>query len=243
MAHTGLGPEVEDVETETFFLHLFQNELIDSGGPGKYRGGTGVESALVLYHMPRAVVSSMGATTRVLIGQGLFGGYPPPAVPGIHVVGSDVLEKLGAGEALPRDFRELAEQRTLKGQYRFERTARPSRMISKGDLVSVIASGGAGYGDVLERDPTLVACDVREQRVSPRAAAEIYCVVLDPASGEADLEETTKRRAEARQARLARGKPWAEFMVQWSKQKPPEDMLSCYGSWPDGKPVRPVVRL
>ena len=116
-------------------------------------------------------------------------------------------------------------------------------MISKGDLVSVIASGGAGYGDVLERDPTLVACDVREQRVSPRAAAEIYCVVLDPASGEADLEETTKRRAEARQARLARGKPWAEFMVQWSKQKPPEDMLSCYGSWPDGKPVRPVVRL
>jgi acetophenone carboxylase len=243
MAHTGLGPEVEDVETETFFLHLFQNELIDSGGPGKYRGGTGVESALVLYHMPRAVVSSMGATTRVLIGQGLFGGYPPPAVPGIHVVGSDVLEKLGAGEALPRDFRELAEQRTLKGQYRFERTARPSRMISKGDLVSVIASGGAGYGDVLERDPTLVACDVREQRVSPRAAAEIYCVVLDLASGEADLEETTKRRAEARQARLARGKPWAEFMVQWSKQKPPEDMLSCYGSWPDGKSVRPVVRL
>jgi acetophenone carboxylase len=243
MAHTGLGPDVEDVETETFFLHLFQNELIDSGGPGKYRGGTGVESALVLYHMPRAVVSSMGATTRVLIGQGLFGGYPPPAVPGIHVVGSDALEKLGAGEALPRDFRELAEKRAIKGQYRFERTARPSRMIGKGDLISVIASGGAGYGDVLERDPSLVARDVREQRVSPDAAAEIYCVALDPGSGEADLEETARRRAQARQARLARGKPWAEFMVQWSKQKPPEDMLSCYGSWPDAKPVRPVVRL
>jgi len=179
----------------------------------------------------------------VLIGQGLFGGYPPPAVPGIHVAGSDVLEKLAAGEPLPRDFRELAGKRQLEGQYRFERTARPSRMIGKGDLISVIASGGSGYGDVLERDPSEVARDVREQRVSPRAAAEIYCVVLDPASGEADLEATAQRRKEARQERLSRGKPWAEFMAEWSKLKPPEDMLSCYGSWPDAKPVRPVMRL
>jgi len=243
MAHTGLGPDVEDVETETFFLHLFQNELIDSGGPGKFRGGTGVESALVLYHMPRAVFSSMGATTRVLIGQGLFGGYPPPAVPGIHVVGSNVVEKLGKGEPVPRDFRELAAKRSLSGQYRFERTTRASRMIGKGDLVSVIASGGAGYGDVLERDPLLVARDVREERVSPRAALRVYGVVLDPRSGEADVEASAARRKEIRQERLARGKPWAEFMAAWSQQKPPEDMLSCYGSWPDAKPVRPVMRL
>jgi hypothetical protein len=32
-------------------------------------------------------------------------------------------------------------------------------------------------------------------------------------------------------------------MAEWSKLRPPEDMLSCYGRWPDGKPVRPVVRL
>jgi hypothetical protein len=32
-------------------------------------------------------------------------------------------------------------------------------------------------------------------------------------------------------------------MAEWSKRKPPEDMLSCYGSWPDAKPVRPVIRL
>jgi N-methylhydantoinase B/oxoprolinase/acetone carboxylase alpha subunit len=243
MAHTGLGPDVEDVETETFFLHLFQNELIDSGGAGKFRGGTGVESALLLYHVPRAVISSMGATTRVLIGQGLFGGYPPPAVPGIHVVGSDAIEKLGKGEPLPRDVRELAEKRAIAGQYRFERTARASRMIGKGDLVSVVASGGSGYGDVLERDPALVARDVREQRVSSRAAVDIYCVVLDAASGEVDAEATAEMREQARKDRLARGKPWAEFMAEWSQRKPPEDMLSCYGSWPDAKPVRPVMRL
>ncbi|MBN2575016.1 MAG: hydantoinase B/oxoprolinase family protein [Deltaproteobacteria bacterium] len=243
MAHTGLGPDVEDVETETFFLHLFQNELRDSGGPGKFRGGTGVESALVLYHVPRAVISSMGATTRVLIGQGLFGGYPPPAAPGIHVVGTDAIEKLGKGEPLPRDFRELAEKRQLGGQYRFERTTRASRMIGKGDLVSVIASGGSGYGDVLERDPARVARDVREQRVSPRAALDTYGVVLDAASGMPDDEATARKRAEIRQERLAHGKPWAEFLAEWSQRKPPEDMLACYGSWPDAKPVRPVMRL
>ena len=192
MAHTGLGPDVEDVEAETFFLHVFQNELARQRRPGQVpRRHRGRERARFSTTCRAPVFSSMGATTRVLIGQGLFGGYPPPAVPGIHIVGSDVLEKLGKGEAMPRDFRELATQRPFGGQYRFERTMRASRMIAKGDLVSVIASGGSGYGDVLERDPAAVARDVREQRVSPRAAAEIYGVVLDAGSGEADAEATT----------------------------------------------------
>jgi acetophenone carboxylase len=242
-AHTGLGPEVEDVESETFFLHLFQNELMDSGGPGKYRGGTGVQTAVVLYQMPRAVFSSTGSTTRVLLGQGLFGGYPPPGVPGLHIVGSDVLERLRSGLPVPRDVYQLVQERSIQGEYRFERTARTSRMIAKGDIVSVIASGGAGYGDVLERDPALVARDVREQRVSLRAATEIYCVALDPASGEADLGQTERLRAAARRQRLERGKPWSEFMAAWSQRKPPDEMLSWYGSWPDAKPVRPIIRL
>jgi N-methylhydantoinase B/oxoprolinase/acetone carboxylase alpha subunit len=242
-AHTGLGPEVEDVENETFFLHLFQNERVDSGGPGKFRGGTGVQTMLVLYQVPRAVVSSMGATTRVPIGQGLFGGYPPPAVPGVHVAGSDVLERLGRGEPTPTDLVELVRDRAIRGEYRLERTARPSRMIQRGDLVSVVASGGAGYGDVLERDPALVAKDVREQRVSARAAGEVYGVVLDGATGAPDLDGTARRRAQLRAGRLARGKPWAEFIEAWSRRRPPEEMLSCYGRWPDAAPVKPVVRL
>jgi acetophenone carboxylase len=243
MAHTGLGPDVEDVETETFFLHLFQNELPDSGGAGKQRGGTGVETALVLYQVPRAIFNSMGATSRVLIGQGLFGGYPPPGVPGLHVVGSDVLEQLAAGQKLPTDLYQLARERTLKGQYKLERTARPSRMIQKGDVVSVVASGGAGYGDALERDPAAVAKDVREKRVSAQLAETIYGVALDTATGEADASRTEARRKEMRQARLARAKPYAEFLAAWSQRKPPEEMLSCYGSWPDAKPNKPVMRL
>jgi hypothetical protein len=117
------------------------------------------------------------------------------------------------------------------------------RATAQIDYGPVIASGGSGYGDVLERDPMEVARDLREQRISVRAATDIYGVVLDPASGEHDREATMRKRAELRQERLARGKPWAEFIAEWSTRKPPEDMLSCYGSWPDGKPVRPVMRL
>jgi N-methylhydantoinase B/oxoprolinase/acetone carboxylase alpha subunit len=59
-------------------------------------------------------------------------------------------------------------ERFENGASKYYRPTRASRMIGKGDVISVIASGGSGYGDVLERDPALVARDVLEHRVSAR---------------------------------------------------------------------------
>jgi len=36
------------------------------------------------------------------------------------------------------------------------------------------AAGGGGYGDAAERDPELIARDVREGKVSPRSAKSDY---------------------------------------------------------------------
>jgi acetophenone carboxylase len=242
-AHYGRGPDVEDVENETMFLHLFQNIMPDSGGIGKFRGGTAVQTMLLLYHTPRVAVSTMGITTRVAVGQGLFGGYPPDIVPGIQVAGSNTLELMNAGAEVPRDSRELASKCSITGTYSFERTARPSRMLAKGDLITAIGSGGSGYGDMLERDPELVATDVRSSRVSLWSAKNVYRVAIDGKTGLVDQKQTARLREEERQDRLARGMSFEKFMKDWSTLKPPADMLSFYGNWPDASPNRLIIRL
>ncbi|MEX2356310.1 MAG: hypothetical protein WD535_04660, partial [Thermaerobacterales bacterium] len=42
------------------------------------------------------------------------------------------------------------------------------------DVLTVRSGGGAGYGDVSERDPKLVEQDIREERVLPDSAEKIY---------------------------------------------------------------------
>ena len=68
---------------------------------------------------------------------------------------------------------------------------------------AVIASGGGGYGDPLEREPESVAADVRDGIVSPGAALDDYGVVLVGATHEIDDDATEERR---RRLRSARGK-------------------------------------
>src|SRR5207253_1761112 len=50
--------------------------------------------------------------------------------------------------------------------------------IEPGDVISVRTCGGGGYGPVSERDPELVARDVREGKVSAERAREVYGVSL-----------------------------------------------------------------
>ena len=57
-----------------------------------------------------------------------------------------------------------------------------------------------------------------------------------------DAAATGQRRADERQARIARGRPYAEFEAEWLQRKPPEEILTWYGSWPDAKPLQPLMR-
>ncbi|MCP5149528.1 MAG: hydantoinase B/oxoprolinase family protein [Ectothiorhodospiraceae bacterium] len=73
------------------------------------------------------------------------------------------------------------------------KTLRPkgTQAIPSGDRLLMEMPGGAGYGSPLEREPALVALDVRDGLVSREAAERDYRVVLD-ASGAVD--ETATRR-------------------------------------------------
>jgi hypothetical protein len=74
------------------------------------------------------------------------------------------------------------------------------------------------------------------------SATEVYSVAWDADKQRLDREASEALRHEARKARIARGVPFDEFEAQWSKRKPPEEILSLYGSWPDAEPLEPVVR-
>jgi N-methylhydantoinase B len=71
--------------------------------------------------------------------------------------------------------------------------------------VRVETTGGGGWGDPLEREPELVALDVREGKVSARAARERYGVVL-AGSDETPEVAGAATRALRDQLRPARGR-------------------------------------
>lgn len=71
--------------------------------------------------------------------------------------------------------------------------------VDVGASAIVRTGGGGGWGDPLERDPELVARDVREEFVSEAVALRDYGVVLT-AAGRVDADATAARRAELKAA-------------------------------------------
>ena len=72
--------------------------------------------------------------------------------------------------------------------------------VAPGDLLHFITWGGAGWGDPLERDPHLVAADVRRGLVTSEGAQSHYGIVIT-AENQVDDEATTAKRAELRSRR------------------------------------------
>ena len=139
----------------------------DSGGPGRWRGGSGSRRDI-----------------RILT-DGLFTGRatdrcrrPPPGIYG----GSP---GAGGGWVLNQG---TPEEEPLPAKV----TSHPLRA---GDVITMLTSAGGGFGDPFERDPELVAADVRDSRVSPEAARRDYGVVIDPTTGAVDTAATAELRA------------------------------------------------
>ena len=61
-----------------------------------------------------------------------------------------------------------------------EHQTRGIRVVQEGDMLAASTQGSGGYGDVLERDRSAVAEDVRADRVSDWTAREVFGVVYDP---------------------------------------------------------------
>jgi len=202
-------PPIETVEAEFPILYLFRRQTIDSGGPGRYRGGVGAGVAVVPWDAGGPLESAFGGTgAEVPNAYGLAGGLPGGAVKYVRYRGTSVQARLSRGEPLAADVHELDGEPNVT-------YLKHSRSPFPPDMVEYHCwQGGGGYGDPLERDPSMVAQDVRSRIVSMRVAREIYGVVL--VDGHVDEEATRELRESVRRARLSRARPGTEVFLAGS---------------------------
>lgn len=239
----GKAPDVEDVEQEFPLLHLFQHQLRDSCGYGMYRGGVGASCAWIVKGTSYLIFTSSQKESKFPTANGLFGGYAATSIPGIRVMGADMIERMARGDAdIPTDDYELVAN-PGSGELIVESQTRGVNLLKEGDVLAASTQGAGGFGDVLEREPGEVMVDVKRKIISAQVARNLYGVVFDESTLAIDEEATRQRRDAERSARRARALPFAEFVVAWSLRTPPAGALKYFGTWPDGKPNRTVIRV
>ncbi len=239
----GRTPDVEEMENDLPLLIPLSNHWTDSCGHGKYRGGVGTVQIWVTHHVPLVYFMAISDNSKMQTPQPLFGGYAPCTVPGVSVRGADIMQKLAAGGDFALDPAEMLAEKTVDGDWQYEFFSRSVRPCSQGDIITFgFATGGAGYGDPLDRDPELVIQDLKDKIVSDWSAENIYKVVYDIESRRLDEAATAEARDAERRARLARGVSFEDFEAQWLANPIDESLLKFYGTWPDAEMVAPVFR-
>jgi N-methylhydantoinase B len=156
---------VETIELKAPVLVEQRALRMDSGGPGTFRGGLGMEIRMQNLRPGSWTLSNMGR--RLHPPWGLCGG--------------------GDGAAS-----ECFVRRAGETEYRREDPIRAA--MAPGSSVMLRSAGGGGWGDPFARDPERVRADVVEGYVSLEAAAERYGVVIDPATFAVDAAATAARR-------------------------------------------------
>ncbi|MDQ2803964.1 MAG: hypothetical protein M3Y41_15305 [Pseudomonadota bacterium] len=93
----------------------------------------------------------------------------------------------------------VADMKSLGGEVSWL-PAKIAIRMNRGDVVNNLVQNAGGYGDPLLRVPARVARDVRDGKVTPGVARELYGVELR--DGAPEPQATERRRAEIRRRRL-----------------------------------------
>ncbi len=209
----GAGHAIQSIEAQERMAPVLTTtyELVtDSGGPGEYRGGLGVEKGATLTDCEMTVMSYCCDRSRSII-SGLAGGLPSSP----H------------GLWLNADSRSPA----------FLGAMLSNRAVTPGDSFVRPSAGGGGYGDPLRRDAAAVLEDVLDGYVSTRRAERDYGVVLrqnndaDGAGLEVDVPNTerTRRRMRAERRGLLGADPKAVARLYRDGELDVYDVIRHYG--------------
>lgn len=158
----------EQLEAKTPVLVESLSLITDSGGPGRNRGGLGVETvvqALVDFNVNTSIERA------VCLPWGLEGG--------LEGTGNEML--LRRDGVIQRDVPNAKVFRTK---------------VKAGDAFILHSGGGGGFGSPLERSAESVQHDVRQGYVSIKAARDYYGVLLDPETLAIEAEATSRQRGE-----------------------------------------------
>lgn len=170
---TGLAVQpVEGQERLNPVLTTCHEISTDSGGPGRFRGGCGIEKGGVLTRAERTVMSYCCDRGRSVT-WGVNGGLP----------------------SIPHGV--WLNKGTEKERYLG--TSFSNVPVSSGDRFTRPSAGGGGFGDPLEREPQAVLEDVIDGYVSVARAERDYGVIIrvidpDVDAYEIDAEGTAKTR-------------------------------------------------
>ncbi len=162
-----LDQDYEMFEQQTPHLLIRHEYLCDSAGPGKWRGGLGVET-----------VFEIGSDNTQLV---IFGdGNVEPAF-GLYGGGNGSLNSI--------------KLRYPDGQERVPLSLDLFPGVPKGSVYHQLAGGGGGYGNPHERPKDLVAREVRNGIISPKAVRDVYGVAVDAITFEVDERTTAALRS------------------------------------------------
>jgi hypothetical protein len=185
---------VERHELMAPLVYLYRRRVVDSGGPGKYRGGLSHEFAFTVDagHAAGAElnVTLFGKGVRAPMSLGLFGGYPGCPI------------AYGTFRALKEtDMRRHPPAHDGGAE---ERPSWGTHILRSADLQVIRYNGGGGYGDPLDRVPDAVLRDVANGAVSEDAAHSVYGVVFDIESTGVDAPATAELRRAMRAGRIGK---------------------------------------
>ena len=188
---------VEDYEFTYPFLYLYRRIQADTGGAGRYRGGATVSMSYIAHDVDAIPTKIMHAIGTMQPGSvGIAGGYPSCTNQFVILRDTNIRDLLGSG-VLPTDLAQIDGELEV-----FEDSiVRTSQR--RDDVYRVVAMGGGGYGDPLEREPERVLRDAISGAVSVVQARERYGVAIDELTMTVDEDETARARAEIRSARRA----------------------------------------
>ncbi|HBV87433.1 MAG TPA: hydantoinase [Desulfosporosinus sp.] len=144
------APNIEANEIQYPHLTLCHEMEIDTSGAGTWRGGPGVRYSIQFQGDP---------TNIVMFGDGMK--IPP----------------FGAAKGKPGSLN-YVELLTINGEKIPLESKEPSRSLSKGTVLTMVSSGGGGWGDPWQRDPGKVEQDVLDGVISRAKAREDYGVVV-----------------------------------------------------------------
>jgi hypothetical protein len=80
----------------------------------------------------------------------------------------------------------------------------------------------------------MTIADLEDGLVSHETARDLYKLVYNEQTLVVDTEATEAARKAERQARIARGQSWDEFVAEHVKDEPP-NAVPFYGSWNDSE--------
>ena len=187
---------LEEWESAMPILYLFRREQLDSGGAGRFRGGNGLEIAVLPHKTEELLTQIVSSDPAINPSPGLAGGMPGHPGNFLSRLSSGVRDLLADGR-LPASRTDL--EKAIGDLDRM--SPKSATMLHSDDVFCVEYSGGGGYGDPLLREPALVVADVQQGRLSAGHAQTHHGVVLQ--DGELDSSATVDLRASRRKERIA----------------------------------------